>query len=231
MPIFGNAKKPVFMTSDLPAEKRILAWPDSYYQERDPKKRQAMLELALEEGLSPEEDRIRKELFKIRYPEFEKSNGQYIKDIYLAAWLTFRSIGNGLDGILSIRKLNVKEIRAELKRMGFEAMSAYGKKGEDLLFLELRHLATLYFYLCREDRQYGSIILGIGTMGDESIAARAGAEAFEVGFYVPKKMGMEEECRLWTRAVSAGYAEVFPDSGFLEQKLESGKEAAAGCGK
>ncbi|HUM82322.1 MAG TPA: hypothetical protein PLN48_00895 [Lachnospiraceae bacterium] len=219
MSLFGNERKPTQMTSSASAEERLLAWPDSYYNEREAKKRREMLDLALEKGLSPEEDKIRKELFHFRYPEYEKNQGSYTKDAYLASWMVFRSIGNSLNGFFSFKKKNIKEVQSELEKMGFAAMEEYGKKGKDFLYLELRHMTTLYFYLCREDKQYGNIILGIGTMGDESLASKAAAEAYEVGFYVPKKLGLEKECLLWSRAVSEGYSIVFPDSGALDKWL------------
>lgn len=39
----------------LSAEERLLAWPDSYYNESEPQLRREMLDLAIGKGLSPEE--------------------------------------------------------------------------------------------------------------------------------------------------------------------------------
>lgn len=218
MPFFGQDKTKTAMTNKAPAEERLLAWPDSYYNEREPALRKAMLDLALEKGLSPEEDKIREILFEIRYPEFGKKTAEVTKDTYLGAWITFRYIGTSAGGFFS-KKRDLKEVRQEMKNIGFDRMEAFGQKGSDLLMLELRHLGVLYFNLCREDKQYGSFLLGLGRVSDTSIAGKAAAEAYAVAYTLPEKVGLVEELKPLTRAVGDAYRSVFPDSSDLDSLI------------
>lgn len=201
----------------LSAEERLLAWPDSYYNESEPQLRREMLDLAIGKGLSPEEDRIRDELFRIRYPEYGLTKAEMTKDVYLMSWISIRLVGNEVSGPFS-RRGHIRKVRKALEDMGFGKMKQYGQKGEDLLYLELKHLGTLYFHLCREDKQYGSVILGIGRLSSESLAGKAAAEAYLIAYDVPERLGLSEECALWTRAVRDAYEAVFPDSGELDAR-------------
>ena len=220
MSFFRNDKKSTTMTSETPVEERMLAWPDSYYNEREPALRRQMLDLAREKGLSPEEDRIREELFSLRYPEYGKSRQENTKDSYINAYLTFLFIANSLDKMFSFKKAKVRQAKDELRAMGIAKMAEKGRIGEDILFLEIKHMATLYYYLCREDKQYGAVLFGFGNIGEDSVAAKAGQEAYKVAYLVPEQLGMKEECALWTRAITEAYETVFPDSDSLARRIE-----------
>jgi len=219
MSFFNQEKKKNVMTNSAPAEEKLLAWPDCYYNEREPALRKEMLDLAVERGLCPEEDKIREELFEIRYPEYGKKKAEVTKDVYLTAWINLRFVGNAVNQPFSKRG-HIREVKKELINMGFEKMKAHGRKGEDLLYLEIKHLGTLYFYLCKEDKQYGSYILGLGHMSEDSVAGKAAAEAAAIAHTMPDALGLTEECRILTKAVDDAYRVVFPDSEELASMLK-----------
>ena len=219
MALFSPIKIPKGMTSDRSIEERLLAWPDSYYNEREADIRKAMLDAAIEQKLSPEEDEIRKEIFALRYPDYGKkmSNG-LTRDAFLGSWLNMRLIGASAKSRLS-RKSNQRKCRAALKDLGLDRMrERHGQKGEDLLCLEIYHMAKLYMHLCNEDKQYCSVFLGLGRMKDANISGKISEDAYKVAYEIPQRLDMVEECAVWTKAIDKAYRELFPDSSYFENR-------------
>ncbi|MDO4615220.1 MAG: hypothetical protein Q4B15_06280, partial [Lachnospiraceae bacterium] len=62
-------KKTPKKNSTVQYSEKLKEWPDCFYLERDPKIRLALLDAADEAGLTPEENRIRRELILRRYPK------------------------------------------------------------------------------------------------------------------------------------------------------------------
>ena len=59
--------KPVQESADdFDIEALLENWPDSYYEERDPVNRRRLLDAADEAGLTPEDNAVRRNLYKKR---------------------------------------------------------------------------------------------------------------------------------------------------------------------
>ena len=58
-----------------------------YYNEMDPAKRLALLNLSIESGEEPELNAIRKDLWEIRYKDKAQSGGDTRADGFLALWM------------------------------------------------------------------------------------------------------------------------------------------------
>ncbi len=187
-------------------EKRMLTWPEAFYQEREPEIRVAMLEEADRLGLTPEDNAIRRALFEQRYPNLQKQEAKLL-DTYLKVWMEFRfEVENGSGFFLKKRQKSAKKALAE---MGYDR--AQTEQEKRLLYQEIRHLGFLYISLCQEDSGYNSVILGFGHLSDEKLAVKITNEFRTVACLAPEKLGMTEELALWTEALSGVIREVFPN--------------------
>ncbi len=223
MALFQPIKVPKDMKNDRPVEELLLSWPDSYYNEQDPKMRRRMLDAAIGQGLSPKEDEVRDAIFQIRHPDGTKpmSNGA-VRDAYMGVWLNLHLIKDSLSSRIS-RRGNVKRAKEALAILKEdEIRERFGQLGADLLYHEVVHLAKVYMTLCNEDKQYTSIILGFGRMKEDRIIGKISEDAYTVARAIPEGLGMTSEFALWTKAVTDAYHELFPDSNYFEMK-ESGE--------
>ena len=199
------------MAREKDYESMLQNWPAAYYETRDAWERRRLLEMSLEGGLDPEKDKIRRVLWEIRYPEIEgksndKNNG--LQDTFLRAWMTFSFASDRVKSRFARNGL-LKELKKELSIMGPEVVREFGDAGEAVLYDELYHMSGLYLELCSEDRGYGSIILGLGKMKKESFVAKVAGEVYAVGYKVPRALGLEEECRLLTKAATEAFYDKF----------------------
>lgn len=184
-------------------------WPESYYRERDGEIRRQLLAAADALQLTPEENRIRLLLWERRYPELSGVKTNPVKDSYLRAWFDFRYAADNVGHMFSYKKI-IREITKDMETMGFNAIKEYGKTGEEMLWREIYHMAMLYIALCREDRTYGSVVLGLGRASDNSVSEKVARELVKVACFVPKELKMEKECSLWTDACVQAYKDMYP---------------------
>ncbi|MDD3339086.1 MAG: hypothetical protein PHS82_09555 [Lachnospiraceae bacterium] len=183
-------------------------WPRQYYMSSDPKERRMLLEAAMAKGVSPEADQIRMILWKIRYPEKGGERGMQM-DGYLHAWMNFRFVAGSKDALFK-GKLK-RELSKAIDSMGFGEMEKYGELGQEILFDEIKHTAVLYMQLCTQDKQYGSVLWGMGSLKDGQLYGKIAKDVYEVGYQAAINANMVKECELWTRAVSTAFYESFPN--------------------
>lgn len=200
-------------------ETMMLAWPDCLYKEREPLVRFSLLEEAERQGLTPDENPVRRRLMEERYPGFKK--GQLKSDDnYLRLWL-FMSFA--MDSVKrgKIGRGARKDIMKLIDELGISAIK--GEHDQSLLYREIYHLAILYINLSLEDKRYGSLIFGFGRMSDDRLARKIGRDAYKAGYGVPDLLKFENY-EIWERAVKDAYTEFFPDEKGYYQDLIDGKE-------
>lgn len=200
---------------------KMSAWPECYYRESDGLIRRSYLEEADRENLTPEENKIRHLLWERRYPGLMEGSKSNVKDAFLRSWFDFRYAADSV-GSIFLSKKTEKQIEESLKSIGFSAVKEYGEMGEKLLYDELYHMAMLYISLCREDKNYGSLVFGMGKVSEDRLISRIATELARVAVYVPEMLNMTEECRLWTKAIEAAFRDAYPDqSGYLEAAVSA----------
>lgn len=201
---FTKAKRTVRKNDDEEIRRRLLNWPDVYYRERDPGIRKRLLDEADNQGLTPEENVIRRRLYELRYPQ----KGE-VKDTFLRAWLEMRFLTDNNGGIL-FRGKDPAKVHKIMKSIGFD-----GNMGDrtyrQLLYMEIYHLGMLYGSLCTEDRNYSSRLLGFGSLSEEKLALKIASEFRDIAADVPKSFGVAKEYEIWTQAILEAYTDLFPD--------------------
>ena len=181
------------------AEKKVVEevnpydWPENYYMETAPERRKAILE-AREDPAEAEANKIRMALWDKRY---EKIRGDQLKDNFLAAWLDMMLVLPQVDSRFGKKKAR-QQVEKALAQMCIPQVDLYGK---ELLLEELKHTVLLYCSASMEDRQYGSVIFGLGKMKKDNVRKKISAELHNVGTYIPEKLDLTAEAALLTEAV------------------------------
>lgn len=181
-----------------------------YYREHDPMKRKALLDAAIAEEDS-EENRIRKELWEIRYSESQGGTPARA-DGFLGLWMSLefnKNAGNKMFGMKSA----CKEIRKKLQQLKFQEYQTMGELHHQLLYRECCHMVKMYMELCETDRSYNSTFCGIVHISKERAKEKLRADIIQTAVELPKSIKMEEELGIVTRAAREMYEVHFPGEG------------------
>lgn len=169
-------------------------WPDIYYSTTDADKRKEYLEKAIRLGLEPKENEIRMKMWNQRY------GTQKGVDQMLAIWINLLYFANIVksDRKARWRKREIKDIFNGLQ---VEVLKEYGEEAKELVYLEFYHLADFYIDICLNDKKYGSIMFGLGTMSKEKLMAKIAKEIYTIAYLVPPVISGTPEYELLRKAV------------------------------
>ncbi|MDO5135531.1 MAG: hypothetical protein Q4D55_05710 [Eubacteriales bacterium] len=183
-----------------------------YYREHDPMKRKALLDRSMEEGDSPQEDQIRRELWELRYKEPSQVEKNNRADGFLALWMEMefnKDAGHRLFGGQGARK----NLNRRLKNLKFDEFQEKGGLYQELLYRECCHLVKLYMELCETDRSYGSALCGLINIGQDKLKDKIQSDVYNTAVVLPQALGMEEELGILTRAAREMYELHYPGEG------------------
>lgn len=159
-------------------------WPESYYEEMDPKRRRNMLEHALhafEDNHELEEKRRR--VYDLRY-------GKNTADQFMRVWLDLK-IRNANEAVPFFnRRKKVNEIRSLYAKFGI-----YEEDFRDVLEPEWHHFARTVITTNADDRGFNSTLLGLVSITDESAARKLAEEMHAVLKEIPEKYGLQDEVK------------------------------------
>lgn len=178
-------KKAVEKKQEVP-ETNPYEWPESYYMETDAHQRKALLEAQISSGDAGADNRLRKELWELRYQTQKKGD---VKDNFLY-WL--------MELILMCPQTTSRFGKRSLKKRAQTALGAFGLNradyfGRELLAAELKHLFLTYGMICMEDKTYASVILGFGKMKQSTLENKLSAEFQAVSKKLPEYLEMKED--------------------------------------
>lgn len=176
-----------------PVEENPYDWPESYYMETRPEQRLALLE-AQSDPDQEAENALRRRLWELRY---EKQRNGQMKDRFLGAWLDLMLLQPQADSRFGRKKARSQAVKA-LEQLALTQTETFGR---ELLLAEVKHTILVYCCTSMEDRQYGSVIFGLGKMKKETISKKIDAELCNTGIWLPKKLELEKEAALLTEAV------------------------------
>ena len=190
-------------------------WVMNYMTEISRKKRRQILNDAIEaEGMSPENE-LRSRLYEARFGLNEKSE----TDVFIRGWMTLYNLPNlakGLFGKKRMRK-NLDSVAADWKT---EMAASYGSIGDEVLYQELFHMVMVYIHLCMTDRNYYSVVFGMGRMQDSTLTAKIAGDVFRVAVDIPQQYGCEQEFPLLARAAEDAFSTAFPDDTDIYMNLK-----------
>ena len=182
-----------------------------YYREKEPMERLKLLEQSIAAEEDPEGNRIRKELWEIRYSDKSEA-GDTRADGYLGLWMTMefnRTSGYRFFGTRSAKK----EIGKYLTKLKFQEIQEKGGLYEELLYRECCHMVLVYMDLCQTDKSYNTTLCGLIHIKEDSAKSKLQRDIRETAVDLPGTLGMESELGIITRAAREIYRQYYPNEG------------------
>lgn len=182
-----------------------------YYREKGPMERLKLLEQSIAAEEDPEGNKIRKELWEIRYSDKSEA-GDTRADGYLGLWMTMefnRNSGSRFFGTRSAKK----EIGKYLTKLKFQEIQEKGGLYEELLYRECCHMVLVYMDLCQTDKSYNTTLCGLIHIKEDSAKSKLQRDIRETAVDLPGTLGMESELGIITRAAREIYRQYYPNEG------------------
>ena len=195
-------------------------WLEKYMRELSRKKRRLLLEEAVvEEGMSPENE-LRKKLYEARFGLNEKAE----TDLFIRGWMTLYNLQNAPRGIFGKKRIqrDLAQIQADWK---YDLAASYGSIGEEVLYEELYHMILVYIQLCMTDRNYSSLLLGMGRMQEETLIVKIAGDLCRTAWDIPAQLNCVEDFAILRRAAEDAFCDRFPDDDdVIRRKIEAVKK-------
>lgn len=182
-----------------------------YYREKEPMERLKLLEQSIAAEEDPEGNKIRKELWEIRYSD-KSEVGDTRADGYLGLWMTMefnRNSGSRFFGTRSAKK----EIGKYLTKLKFQEIQEKGGLYQELLYRECCHMVLVYMDLCQTDKSYNTTLCGLIHIKEDSAKSKLQRDIKETAVDLPGALGMEAELGIITRAAREIYRQYYPNEG------------------
>ena len=180
-------------------------WPDNYYMETNPLRREELLKARLEEDDS-EENQIRYQLWQSRYngPGKKKAGADY----YMRALLSMGAFVEKKSSFLG-KKTYQKGVRMLRDTFCLDLL----KEKPQYAYLwrdEFVHLWSIYIEACRDDRNYSSIMLGVGRMSQGSLVSKIKHDIHQKSVILPEELGLSEELIQFRQAAREAFSYYYP---------------------
>lgn len=184
-------------------------WLEGYNLSTEAEEKRGYLEQGLAEERSPE-NLLRQKLWEKRY--LDKGGRATGADQFMAQWMELSFQKDQLNSFFG-RKRAEKKIRKIYENLMFSEGTT--EELRHVLYLEYMNLVSLYIMLCQKDKNYKSVILGIGNMKEENLMAKIARDVYGTACAVPKMCGMEEEFELLSRAAKDSFLTAFPRESYV----------------
>lgn len=183
---------------------------DEYYCEIEPEKRLSILESCIQNGDDSEENKLRKEVFELRYQCSKKGRQVIYADMFLAFWTGMQFYQEALEKPRKV-KWAKKGIIKEMERIHFREFEAKSKLHQKLLYWEMRHLVRVYVSSCKSDRMYSKMMCGFGNMNENYVMEKIKCDIHKTVIELPKLLDLEKELSVFIQAAKDEYYECFAE--------------------
>ena len=201
------AKNETDGTSSYPGKEILERYPDSFYEEIDPGKRAAILRAAPRDPSGGAEEEFRRKLFQARYGDsVEKGKPA---DGMMKLFLNMKYLSDNPPPRF-LRKREAAMLKKEIAGLLIGEAAESGAEGKRALFQEVRHMARVYISLCATDRQYGSVVLGIGHIREETLVKKIARDLAVCAHKIPAEYGLSDILSEWTKAVDSAFSVMYP---------------------
>ena len=177
-----------------------------YYIQLEPDRRKELLHRLLKEEADDGANAVRQKLFSLRYMEEGKTEPSV--DRWLWACVNFVQV---FSTSRFLKRGGRKEVEQFLDSSGYrEALSA-GERGETALYWEIRNAAKRYFKTCMGS-EYRRALFGLLSPNASDQKRQMCLEVWRMTEGLEKRLGMQEELKLWTKAVQDEYRTTDPSA-------------------
>lgn len=184
----------------------------AYYRESDPMKRKALLEQAVAEGENTEENKVRQELWEMRYHDPADTGTGARADGFMGLWMALEFNRDADKKWFAIKRAR-KEITKHLEKLGFHEMCAKSELHKELLYRECCHLVKLYMDLCEKDKTYNNMLCGLLSISSEQSKEKLQNDIRSTAVKLPAAIQLEKELEMLTKAAREMYELKFPGEG------------------
>lgn len=202
---------------------KLTGWPESYYEPIEGGRRKKLLDQAMQEEDS-KENQIRLKLWEYRYGKVAKNGGKPEVDYYIRFLMNLRFATAKINSIFSSTSI-VKELRQDLKKMGVEEMKQMGDSEEALLYKEFVQLGRFYLDLCTKDKNYTTTCMGIVSLKEDKLYDKIAEDVYRIAYKGPKALGLDKELSVFTKAFTEAFETEFAEESMRLQKLICQKQA------
>ena len=214
-----NFKKETPAKKEISVETMMLSWPDCLYHESEAENRLALLAEAEKEGLTPEDNKIRRFLLDKRYTP-GKVKGKPFMDNYLGLWLSLSYSSENISQKGEMKKNFRRDIEKKAAALGIGDVDVFGERGDSLLYEEFYQTGMLFINISLNDKMYGAVFLGFGKISDDKMAEKLAYEFLKAAYLSPKAVKFPKY-ELWMTALQQSYRDYFPDyADRLDQMIE-----------
>ncbi len=182
-------------------------WLEQFYHETDREEREEIFELGLKEEGMTRENEFRQKLWELRYKPEKKEKGEV--DHFFRGFLALDTLGRTKPGFFTARFIK-KEIESLRTIWGMDLAEEYGAMGKELHYEEMKQLARTYITICQDDKNFSTMILGVGKLSKDRLADKIADKVFFLTREVPKLHGFEETAEPFARALIEVYFEMYP---------------------
>ncbi len=194
-------------------------WLEKFYHETDREEREEIFEGGLKEEGQTEENVIRQKLWERRYTPGKKEKGDV--DHFFKGFLTLDTLGRTKPGFFTTK--SIKRDIASLRTIwAIDLAEEYGELGREIHYQEMKHLARTYITICMDDKNFSSMILGVGKLSKDSLAEKIADKIYYLTRVVPEIHHCEKEVEPFADALIEVYYEMYPkkaDRRRLEARL------------
>lgn len=175
-------------------------WEVQYMYQIDRKERKRLLEQGIgEDGMTPGNE-LRQKLYHARY----KNGRDGDVDVFIGGWMKLYFMNNATKGLFTKRKV-AKQKREILEDWQFDLAAEYGQTGEEILYQELFNTTKVYMALCHKDKNYGSVLLGMGHLKKDRLVEKIAGDIYLMAYKIPGETGTAEDFALFTRAAKDAF--------------------------
>ena len=185
---------------------------ESDYAEREHEERAAVGKQLEEEGGDGAAS-YRRRLFELRC-EGGKDPGK-LADRLLWQCLNLTEIYNAR---YLFRGSARREVLSELNALGYGEASEYGEAGEEALYREIRNAVSRYLKTC-SDPGYRRLLFGLMSSSERDRKHQVCLDIWKMTEGLSGKYGLEDELRIWNRAVLDQYFAEVPEGRSMMAKI------------
>ena len=176
---------------------------DNYNRTTDPLQKKDYIEQLLQNDVS-EENLYRKHIWEARYCK----NGTFIdQDIFLNALLELSCQEEKLTSFFSKHKAQ-KTMRSICST--FLLDQSLSQAQTDVLYQELKNVVSIYIELCRSDKKYGSVLMGLGTLKEADLSYKIAKQIYTIVCGTARICQMDEVFSLLSQAGKDSFISYFP---------------------
>ena len=202
-----------------------LTWPDNYYAPVSGEERYKFLDAAIQDEDS-EANRFRLKLWEYRYGAVAKNKGKPKMDGFMKLWMDLKFASGRTNAVFGVKSV-IKEIKKDIKSLGFSELDQYDEVEKDLLYKELVQAGQYYLELCASDKSYNTELFGLKQISDEHFEQKIINDVYSICYMTPSVFDLQKELELFTKAVTEAlekdYPELIPDLNAAVEKMSQSK--------